>query len=485
MLPLSSLVSSQTPGLFIKIKGDKSMSKTSAVTRKKKLIEKFTTPQILKGGLYLTWGVSVLLLITIITGVQGQRNALKTVGKDSAPSILTAQQLKDSLIGMDAEAVNELLVKPGQNPDAIKGYQERYQTFSERIVAASENITYEPERKQIKIIVLALNDYITKIQRARDFHERGDRPNLLNSYREAREVMDQTLLPAADTLDEVNFKELDKTYISQKYETARALFSIILSGLLLLGVLVGLQMFIYYRMRRILNPMLLGASTIAVFFLGHAIGSLQRASDHLKVAKEDAFTSLHALRQTRALAYMANADESRYLLDKANAPQHEKAFFEKVAKIVTLPPNQTFESIISTLKTLKPGQTVSGFNGLMAVELTNITFPGEKEAALESLATFARYLEIDQQVRQLEKSGKYSDAIALNIGKEEQQSNWAFEQFKKANTKTREINEKAFYDSIKEGGEDLKDFEITTPVAMIAIGMLTLFGLLPRLKEYS
>jgi hypothetical protein len=458
------------------------MSKTSAVAGKKTLIEKFTTPQILKGCLFLTWGVSVLLLITIITGVQGQRNALKTVGKDSAPSILTAQQLKDSLIGMDAEAVNELLVKPGQNPDAIKGYQERYTTFSERIVAASENITYEPERKQIKIIVLALNDYITKIQRARDFHERGDQQNLLNSYREAREVMDQTLLPAADTLDEVNFKELDKTYISQKYEAARALFSIILPGLLLLGVLVGLQVFIYYRMRRILNPMLLGATTIAVFFIGHAIGGLQRASEHLKVAKEDAFTSLHALRQTRALAYMANADESRYLLDKAYAPQHEKAFFEKVAKIVTLPPNQTFESVINTSK---KGGTVSGFKGYMAEELNNITFPGEKEAALESLATFGRYLEIDQQIRQLEQSGKYSDAIALGIGTKEQQSNWAFNKFKDANQKTRLINEKAFYDSIKEGGEDLKDFEITTPVAMIAIGILTLFGLLPRLKEYS
>ena len=462
------------------------MSKTSVVARKKTLIEKFTTPQILKGGLYLTWGVSVLLLIAIITGVQGQRNALKTVGKDSAPSVLTAQRLKDSLISMDAEAVNELLVKPGQNPDAIKAYQERYQTFSERIVIASEYITYgDAERKPIQTMVFALNDYITQIQRARDFNERGDQQNLLNSYRGARKVMDETLLPAVDTLDAVNLKELNNTYNSQKSETTRSNFLIILSGLLLLGVLVSLQVFIYYRMRRILNPLLLGATAIAFLIIGHAIGSLQRASEHLKVAKEDAFTSLHALRQTRAVAYMANADESRYLLDKAYAPQHEKAFFEKVATIVTLPPNQSFESVINRLKTLKPGEKMSDLKGYMAEELNNITFPGEKEAALESLATFGRYLEIDKQIRQLEQSGKHSDAIALALGTKEQQSNWAFNKFKDANQKTMDINKTEFENSLKEGNEDLKNFEITTPVGIVAIGILTLFGLLPRLKEYS
>jgi hypothetical protein len=467
---------------LIIIKGDKLMSKTSVVPRKKTLIEKFTTPQILKGSLYLTWGVSVLLLIAIITGIQGQRNAIKTVGEDSAPSVLTAQRLKDSLAGMDAGAVNELLVKPGQNPEAIKDYQERYQAFSQRIVAASKNITYKGEGETIEKIVLSLHEYITKIQRARDFNERGDQQNLVNSYREAREVMDQTLFPAADKLDQINLSELENTYNSQKSETARSIFLIILSGLLLLGVLVGLQVFLFYRMRRILNPLLLGATTIALFSISHAIGSLQKASYHLKVAKEDAFTSLHAVRQTRALGYMINADESRYLLDKANAPQHEKAFFEKVAKIVTLPPNQTFESVINTSK---QGGTVSGFKGYMAEELNNITFPGEKEAALESLANFSRYLEIDQQIRQLEKSGKSSDAIALCIGSKEQQSNWAFNKFKKANQKTMDINKTEFDNSLKEGNEDLKNFEITTPVAMIAIGILTLFGLLPRLKEYS
>jgi hypothetical protein len=108
------------------------MTKTIAISSK--AITKLTTPQLLKGGLYLTWGASLLLLIATITGVQGQRYSIKTIGKDAVPSIITAQRIKDALTGMDANAANELLVKPGQNPGAIKDYEERRQKLAERLV---------------------------------------------------------------------------------------------------------------------------------------------------------------------------------------------------------------------------------------------------------------------------------------------------------------------------------------------------------------
>jgi len=456
------------------------------ITVSSKKINQLTTPQLLKGGLYITWATSLLLLIATISGVQGQRYAIKTVGKDSTPSIITAQRLKDAFAGMDANVANELLVPLGQNQDAIKGYEERYQKATEKLVAAAENITYwDKERKPIETMQLGLGNYIVKIQQARDFHERGDTNAMLVAYRAAAEIMDKTLLPAADTLDEVNFTELKHTYTEQKSVAGRSLFLIIISGLGLIIVLIGFQIFLSLRMRRTLNPWFLAATAIALIFLGYTTWAILSSSKNLTLAKERAFDSMHALRQSSSLAYSANADESRYLLDPTFAPKHELAFREKANRLAKLSDGQTVQKIVAAVK---QDQNVKGFTGFLADELVNIPgnfFPGEQEAALASLSTWEKYITIDQQIRQLQRMGKLQEAIALCIGNKPQQSNWAFEEFKTANQKTFDINQAVFDRAIKQGSYDLTGFEITTPVALSAIALLSLFGLLPRLKEYS
>ena len=461
--------------------------KTTAISTKAKqstnLVAKFKTPQLLKGGLYLTWGTSLLLLVTTIYGVQGQRHAIQTVGKNSAPSIINATRIKDSLADMDANAANELLVKTGQNPEAIKGYEYRREKLAGLLVDVAENITYgDAEKTPIKTIIDGVGKYMEKIQQARDFNARGDTNGVLIAYREAAEIMDKTLLPAADQLAKVNLEQLDKTYDRERFAAGRSLFFVIISGLLVLGTLVGIQLFLNVRMRRILNPMLLAASAIAFIFLGYAIQAFLASSYHLKVAKEDSFKSLYALRQARADAYSANAAESRYLLDTSRAAIHEQVFFDKVDNIAKLPNNQTFDTVAVTVA---KGEKVWGLTGFMADALNNITFAGEKDAAVATLNTFDTYFKLDKQIRQLQQSGKRAEAIALCTGYKPGQSNWAFEQFKDAHQKFLDVNIKQFDDAIAQGFKDVENFEITTPIAASAIALLTLFGLLPRIKEYE
>jgi hypothetical protein len=254
------------------------------------------------------------------------------------------------------------------------------------------------------------------------------------------------------------------------------------SGLLLIGVLVAIQLFLSNRMRRTLNPMLLAATAIAFIFLGFTTRAFLSASHNLKVAKEDAFESIQDLRKARSISYSANGDESRYLLDSALASQHEQAFFDKVAKLVTLPKGQTFETVAAAST---QGKKVEGFTGYMADELNNITFAGEREAAVDTLSKFGNYLEIDKQIRQLQKSGNYKKAIALCVGNNPGESNWAFDQFKDANQKTIDVNQQAFDKAVAQGFKDMDGFEITTPAVVAAIALLTLLGLRSRLKEYD
>lgn len=453
------------------------------ITFPSKRLSKLTTPQLLKGGLGLSWGASLLLLLVTISGVQEQQQAIKTIGKDSVPSILVAQRIKDALAGMDANAVNELLAPPGKNQDAVKAYEERRQVLADRLVSAAENITYgEAERKPIQTLQRVLGEYIAKLQQARDFHQRGDATGVLTAYREAAKIMDEKLLPAADALDKANLDILERIYEQERFASARSLFLVIISGLILIGVLAVIQLFLYYRMRRILNFMLLAATAILILFLGETTQAFLSSAHNLKVAKEDAFDSMHDLRQARALSYSANADESRYLLDTALASTHDQAFFNKVNKIAELPRGETFEAVIAASA---KGAKVNGLKGLLGEELNNITFPGEREAAVANLSKLGDYVAIDKQIRQLQQSGRHQEAIALCVGNQPKQSNWAFDQLLKANQNAFDINDKAFNDAIAQASKELNAFESATPVVAIFVASLTLFGLLPRLKEYS
>ena len=468
----------------------------ATITQKStKAIKKLTTPQLIRSGLYIVWGAGLLLLTTTILGIQEQRNAIKTVGRDAVPSIITAQRLKDGMAGMDAFAASEFLV-PSSNTQSsfleplqkdvdgatIQSYNERYRSVTERLIEAANNITYDEEREPIQTMQLGIGEYVAKIQQARDAHARRDQAGTLAAYLSAIEILDKTLLPAADRLDQANLKVLDRTYGEQRFASARSLFLIAIVTLGLAGILVMLQLFLSQRTRRTFNPFLLSATAIALLFLVHTIGSLLSASNHLKVAKEDAFDSMHVLRQARALAYGANADESRYLLDVRNAATHEQAFFNKLNQIAAPPIGQTLEQIILLAQ---QDTKLTGLTGFLGEELSNITFPGERQAVIDNLSTLSQYLQIDKQIRQLQQSGKYREAIALCVGNNPGESNWAFEQFKKANQKTYDVNDKAFKDAITQGDQDLEGFEVKSTIVTITIALLALLGVMPRLKEYS
>lgn len=446
-------------------------------------IRQLNTPQILKSAMYLTWGASFVLLVTTITGIQGQRHAIQIIGKDSAPSIISAQRIKDSLADMDANVANELLNKPGTNQAALKSYEERREKLANLIVAAAENITYgDKERKPIIALQLNLGKYMEKVQQARSLHAVGNQATMLAAYREAANIMDKTLIPAADDLNKANIEALDSAYGREKFLGSLYFISVLISGLVLTTGLVSLQIFLSRRMRRTLNIHLLAATLITVSFLLYTIGALISASGNLRVAKADAFTSIYALRQSRALAYSANGDESRFLLDAVFADTHEKSFFDKTGKLVSLPSGQSLETVIA--KSAK-GEQIPGFTGLFANALDNITFAGEREAAIDNLTTFNNYLKIDAQIRQLYRSGKIQEAIALCIGTNPGQSNWAFERFKAANQEILDINMKAFDMAVEQGFASVNGFEVTAPIAMGAVVFLTFFGLKPRLREYS
>ena len=180
-----------------------------------KLARKFNTAQILRGGWYTTWGASLLLLVVSISGVHTQRNAIKTVGKDAAPSVLMAQRLKDAFADMDASLANELLMKPGENSEALKGFEISRKKIAERLVTVAKNITFPGEEKLIQSLQLNTSAYLLKLQEARDAHKRGDLVSRLKIYQDAASLMDNQIIRQAEELSQLNALESRRAQGSQ------------------------------------------------------------------------------------------------------------------------------------------------------------------------------------------------------------------------------------------------------------------------------
>ena len=167
------------------------------------------------------------------------------------------------------------------------------------------------------------------------------------------------------------------------------------------------------------------------------------------------------------MAYSANADESKFLLGDDNS-NDETSFFEKSKRIM--------------------GSAVdsSGIpeGGFLGEEERNITFAGEKEAADATVATWRNYLKIDAKLRQLKRDNRRDAAIALCIGKNPGESDWAFSSFDDALNRTIDINQNAFDSAVAFGFQHLDQFDLTVVVGVSLISICCSLGLFIRIREY-
>ncbi len=446
-------------------------------------IRRWNTLAVLKGTRTAILALDVLLLLAVVLGTQVHRAAMQTVGKDTAPTIVDAQRLKSALADMDANAANELLGPAGAATPAAARYDARRVESSEALIEAAKN-TLKGSAGQAPIMTLQVTTgtYERLVQEALDLDEAAQPELAMRYYRHAGLMMDYALLLAADQLDQANDAVLERTY---KYEGLRSFGTralLVLSGLLLLAALAGAQMFLARRMRRTFNPALLAATVAALWLTTTSFAGMGGEERHLKIVKQDAFTSIRALWRARAAAYSARGDESRYLLDPLHAADYEVDFAERTRLLVNLPPATSPDQAIAAAAR---GDTPLDFTGYLADELNNITFPGERDAALQTLAAFERYMAIDGQIRQLERAGRHQDAVSLCLGTLEGQSGWAFEQFDAALRKTLDINQAAFDQSVKQGFDAVGNLEIEACVAAVAIAVLTVIGLAGRIREYQ
>jgi hypothetical protein len=434
-----------------------------------------TTPGRLEAAL-VTLIVAAFLFWAVIASVfSNLYDAVRTVGRDTVPSIVAAEKMNVALADINTNFANAVLAKDDDSKPSWRTIKEDSDAVSHALITASENVTYGAEEENpIYAIESNLPVYFRLLGQARSKLQTDPLPDL----RAASDLMQKTIMSAGFALDEANFRHLTASYDGHRASRAIAWVELLLAIGPLGTLLIVVQLELARRTRRLVNPPLFGATALLAVFGVYLVIVFAGAAEQLRAAKQDSFDSIHALWKARAVAYDANAEESLYLLQRGPLQaQHEQAFFGKAVQLLSGPP--AAEAIAQA--TARRFKDIKGFIG---DELNNITYPGEEAAALELLRTFVDYTDVDRKIRDLERAGRHAEAFALCVGTAPGQSDWAFQRFDKALVKVLDINEHFFASQVESAFSYLAWIPWAVPFVALAIAVLSWIGLTPRIREY-
>ncbi len=432
---------------------------------------RWPTPRRLRLTLFAIWLATAALLLVALRAIADDREAIKAVRSDTAPSIVAAQDLYVHLAGLDTQLAASMLGGALDRDVADELFELERSVVTRRLVDAADNITLgDAERIPIVVMNEELGRYLELASRAQSLYAGSDREGALGLLRIATDLMHDRILPQAATLDRVNRDDMDRRYASAQKASRLHDLEAILTGGLLVAALASAQLFIRARMRRRIVPALLVSTLLAAGFTVYLVGRFRDAREDLRVARDDAFNSVHLLLRARALAFDARGDEDRYLLDHPRAGTYDSAFQVKTSQLS------------SSAREPEPG---AGVHGLLTDELRNVTFKGEADAARATLRELAGYAEVDARIRRLEGGAQHAQAVDLAVGTGAGQVRAVFARLDAALQRTTAINQDAFDAVLAAADDGLRRAAWVDPALALVLALAAWLGIRPRLREYS
>jgi hypothetical protein len=433
-----------------------------------------------------------------VTGLLA-RSSWSDIRNHSAPQITSATGLYFTLNDMDAQLANQLMF--GTNPELADDRSTAARVYNQRrsqagVYLRDLSVAAQGDPVAESSVAQAIADFgkyeegashALLLGKQKGYAAGKTDPATLAGYRSTTELMRTRLLPEADQLVTANNIAFNTTYSTTTNDLSSARVAVLAAGVLLIVVLVVLHLFLTVRFRRVMNPALAAAVLIALGVSITAATQISAQQDYLHTARRDAYDSVVALTRARAVAYDANADESRYLLDQPNAAEHEQHFFEKTQQLMHLPGAtiHTYDARAATaMDAYRANQEDLRFTGFFGDEFRNITFRGERKAAEDVVARYQVYEKDDRRIRALATSGDVTAAIAYCVSYKPGDSNWAFGQLDTALQKIIGINTDAYEKASSEGAGSALSGPLGLAGATVVIAALAVIGLRRPLAEF-
>jgi hypothetical protein len=434
-----------------------------------------TTPRRMATLLGASILAAILMSIIVFATYASVNGAARVVGKDSAPSIVAADHLQALAASADANALNAVVTHSAPDEYSWSQYRKDIRASYEELTTASQYTTYGfAQIGPIQTMESKLSEYDNVVGQL----QVQTAANLPSNPIAGHAILSQTILPARLALVQTDFSHLNQNYTGYRNVIGLLMALVWIAFLLLLGVLVGTQVYLFRHTHRIINPGYVIATMITLSCMIYTLGAFNVSESQLAQAKQQSFDSINTLWSVRAIAFIMNADESLYLLDAQN-PQvlaaAEDEFTHYQQQIVAIDPEQA----VNDAKKGIP------FGGYLGEKLSHITYNGEGDAVRAAIQTFANYIAIDKQVRQLLAVGNFQQAEALILGFNPGQAALAFTQFDSAMWNAIDINQFQFDQQINNAFGSLGPVPYVLSISLLVIIVATVIGMKRRLDEYA
>jgi hypothetical protein len=439
----------------------------------------------------LLWsGIFILAAVLCTASINAAnqcREAVKSIGRDCAPSIIAAQQIKQDLAKLDATSADLLLAKNANLP-IYQELQTQAETlknqFSDSLITAAQNITFgDSERVPITKLSADIIHYGELVAAANQHQNMEATPLIAN----ASNYLHTELLTAGQDLDKANTTVLDNVYNLRSQTLHIQSFVFFSIWCLMNLLLVGTGIYLWKATKRVLNLGIVAALFLSLLLAFQVFAATEGSAYRLKVITKDAFDSIHWLWSARAVAADAYGARGRVLLfaHSDNQPAALRNLEDCQEKILQLPPGQI--TLSSLRDNPQPAETLTKnpqFKGFLPDELRNITFTGEREAALAAVQTWSRYREADQQSAVLETNNRHADAVSLHLSKEASGGLGTASRFDQALELVIAINQAVFDKTVAEGLNKLQGLDWMVVALCLGVMATTIAGIWPRIREY-
>ena len=463
-----------------------------------------STPARIRGGA-LAAVVLAMAVAALTVGLFGQLHGeFSAMGQTDESEAIATTSLYFYLTDMDGSGADVLLVgsdaaltTAGQTDNRF--YTDLYATdrsnaskyLDQAVVAEAGNAAAE---QQLNVVAAQLGQYEALIADAellsQQAHDAAGKPSAAVSadYNQATRLMQSDILPAVRNLTSSSESGLNASYSAEQANAISGVTWAVALGVLLVAVLVELQVLLAVRFRRLVNPALALATVLAIAITAVTGARFYAEYTHAHVARFDSFTSIQALSMAKAVSNDANADESRFIVDPAHAAQYQQAYLGKSQQIVNVGNNVTYAQYLPLLNAdiaaYQRNNSDIRFGGFLGQEFRNITFPGERQAAVNSLLAFRVYETDDRILRAMTKTN-LAQAIGYDINVAPNDSDGAFNAFASALQSDIDINSAAFTRAVADGqGDAAGGFLAVEALAALVIISLVYAGVRARLAEY-
>lgn len=397
------------------------------------------------------------------------RNTAKAVGLDTVPSIIAAQNIKATLANAHSNAMNAMVTNEKLGGKFWSLYRNDLNSLHSQLVDASKSITYGDEER---IPLTTISSNISAYEYTVGGAVANGAEISVDQFMEANRLMQQKILPASTELNRVNLSQLESIYSGYSKNINIIIALMIAAGLGFLALLIMIQVYLFKKTRRIFNVGLLLATILFSVNLVYSTSALTSVKGKLDAAKNDAFTSINAMWNAKAVAYNAKSIESLYLL-------HEGTGIVQTADTINF--NLSAERICSDTKAAISG---SAFEGYLNDTLSNAISSDAIAKAGIALKQWIKYVDIDKQVHNLEYDSKHDEAIALSVGSAAGEANYEFEKFDEALRDTIKIDQGSFDSSMNSAYKTLNIFPYILACFLLLIIAACILGIKPRLNEY-